>query len=69
LRKIFKTASIQKVFKRTMIDINLLRTDKGGNPEKVRISQRKRGGEKAVLLVDRVLELDDEWKKCKPLLM
>ncbi len=46
-----------------MIDINLLRVDKGGNPEAVKISQRKRGGEKAVLLVDQVIALDDEWKK------
>jgi seryl-tRNA synthetase len=46
-----------------MIDINLLRTDKGGNPDLVRESQRKRGGPKAVELVDKVLSLDEEWKK------
>ena len=50
---------------RTMIDINLLRVDKGGNPELVKSSQRKRGGEKAVELVDHVIALDDEWKKGK----
>ena len=45
------------------IDINLLRKDKGGNPDLVRASQRKRGGEKAVLLVDEVIAMDDEWIK------
>ncbi|KAI8912082.1 hypothetical protein DFJ77DRAFT_432340 [Powellomyces hirtus] len=48
-----------------MIDINLLRTDKGGNPELVRESQRKRGGDKAVKLVDEVIALDDDWKKAR----
>jgi seryl-tRNA synthetase len=48
-----------------MIDINLLRVDKGGNPDLVRESQRKRGGEKAVALVDQVIELDNEWKSAR----
>ncbi|OAJ44316.1 serine-tRNA ligase [Batrachochytrium dendrobatidis JEL423] len=48
-----------------MIDINLLRADKGGNPELIRESQRKRGGDAAALLVDQVLTLDDEWKKAR----
>ncbi|KAJ3270095.1 Cytosolic seryl-tRNA synthetase [Terramyces sp. JEL0728] len=48
-----------------MIDINLLRVDKGGNPDLVKESQRKRGGEKAVALVDEVMQLDDEWKKSR----
>jgi seryl-tRNA synthetase len=43
------------------IDINLLRTDKGGNPNLVRESERKRGGDPK--LVDLVIQLDDEWKK------
>ena len=46
-----------------MIDINLLRADKGGNIEQVRESQRKRGGASKVALVDQVISLDDEWKK------
>ncbi|TPX37975.1 serine---tRNA ligase [Synchytrium microbalum] len=46
-----------------MIDINLLRVDKGGNPDLVRESQRKRGGR--VELVDEVIALDDEWKKAR----
>ncbi|KAJ3020023.1 Cytosolic seryl-tRNA synthetase [Thoreauomyces humboldtii] len=48
-----------------MIDINLLRTDKGGNPDLVKESQRKRGGDKAVALVDEVIALDDDWKKAR----
>jgi seryl-tRNA synthetase len=43
------------------IDINLLRAEKGGNPTLVKESQRKRGGQKAVDLVDQVLLLDKEW--------
>ena len=46
-----------------MIDINLLRTDKGGNPDLVKESQRKRGGGAKVDLVDEVIKLDDEWKR------
>ncbi|KAJ3167299.1 Cytosolic seryl-tRNA synthetase [Geranomyces variabilis] len=48
-----------------MIDINLIRADKGGNVDLVRESQRKRGGEKAVALVDEVIALDDDWKKAR----
>ena len=44
-----------------MIDINLLRESKGGDPQAVRDSQRKRGGEEAVKLVDEVIQLDAEW--------
>ena len=43
------------------IDINLLRVEKGGNPTLVKESQRKRGGQKAIDLVDEVLALDKEW--------
>jgi len=46
-----------------MLDINLFRTDKGGNPEKIRESQRRRGAK--VELVDQVIELDNIWKKGK----
>ncbi|KAI8909647.1 hypothetical protein EDD86DRAFT_190508 [Gorgonomyces haynaldii] len=46
-----------------MIDINLLRKDKGGNPDLIKESQRKRGGQKAVDLVDEVMQLDQEWIK------
>ncbi|KNE67576.1 serine-tRNA ligase [Allomyces macrogynus ATCC 38327] len=43
------------------IDINLLRTDKGGNPALVRESERKRGNDPK--RVDQVIALDEEWKK------
>lgn len=46
-----------------MLDINLFRKDRGGNPELVRESQRRRF--KDVGLVDQVLELDAEWRKVR----
>jgi seryl-tRNA synthetase len=47
-----------------MLDINLLREEKGGRPDVVRESQRKRGA--SVALVDEVIELDNQWRKGKP---
>lgn len=44
-----------------MLDINLFRVDKGGNPEVVRESQRKRGA--SVEVVDEIIALDREWVK------
>lgn len=44
-----------------MLDINLFRVDKGGNPEVVRESQRKRGA--SVAVVDEIIALDREWVK------
>ena len=44
-----------------MIDINLLRVSKGGNPELVKQSQLKRGGPEKAKLVDKVIELDADW--------
>ena len=44
-----------------MLDINLFREDRGGNPELVRESQRRRFAD--VGLVDKVLEHDEEWRK------
>lgn len=43
-----------------MLDINLFREDRGGNPELVRESQRRRF--KDTTLVDKVLELDSQWR-------
>jgi len=45
-----------------VLDIELFRADKGGDPEKIRESQRKRF--KDVTLVDRVVETDTRWRKC-----
>jgi len=42
-----------------MLDINLFRADKGGNPDLIRESQRKRGG--SVEVVDEIIALDKEW--------
>mgnify|MGYP000981531593 CR=1 FL=1 len=43
------------------IDINLLRTEKGGDPELVKKSQRDRFADET--LVDQVIELDEQWRK------
>ena len=42
------------------IDINLLREEKGGNPDMVRESQRRRHAD--VGLVDVVIDLDKRWR-------
>lgn len=45
-----------------MLDITEFRSDKGGNPEIIRESQRRRHAK--VELVDEVIELDQQWIKC-----
>ncbi|KAL2229817.1 UNVERIFIED_CONTAM: Serine--tRNA ligase [Sesamum indicum] len=44
-----------------MLDINLFREEKAGNPEKIRESQRRRFAK--VDLVDEVIELDKVWRQ------
>ncbi|KAF5454009.1 hypothetical protein F2P56_023710 [Juglans regia] len=44
-----------------MLDINIFRVEKGGNPDLIRESQRRRFAN--VQLVDEVIELDKEWRK------
>ncbi|XP_024533912.1 serine--tRNA ligase [Selaginella moellendorffii] len=44
-----------------MLDINLVRQEKGGDPERVRESQRRRYA--SVELVDEVIQIDKEWRK------
>lgn len=46
-----------------MLDIDLLRADKGGQPNLVKESQRKRY--KNEELVDRVVKDDLEWRQSK----
>lgn len=46
-----------------MLDINIFREDRGGDPNIVRESQRRRYAD--VSLVDRVLEWDGEWRKVR----
>jgi hypothetical protein len=55
-----------------MLDINLFRKEKGGDPELVRESQRRRFAdakpdeiEKNVGLVDEVIALDEAWRQSK----
>jgi seryl-tRNA synthetase len=43
------------------LDINLFRTDKGGNPDLVRESQRRRYA--PVETVDEIIALDKDWIK------
>lgn len=43
------------------IDINLLRVERGGDPEKVRESQRRRFA--SVDLVDEVISIDEIWRR------
>lgn len=44
-----------------MLDILLFRTP-GGDPERVRESQRRRNAD--VSLVDKVIKLDEDWRRC-----
>ncbi|GAB2294280.1 hypothetical protein Dimus_038291 [Dionaea muscipula] len=44
-----------------MLDINLFREDKGGNPELIRESQRRRFAD--VAIVDEIIALDVEWRR------
>lgn len=48
-----------------VLDLDLFRTDKGGDPELVRETQRKRF--KDVTLVDKLVAVDTEWRKCERL--
>lgn len=47
-----------------MLDINLFREEKGGNPELVRESQRRRYA--SVEIVNEVIRLDKEWRQRMP---
>ncbi|KAL2934754.1 Serine--tRNA ligase [Bienertia sinuspersici] len=44
-----------------MLDINLFRVEKGGKPEIIRESQRRRFAD--VNIVDEIIHLDEEWRK------
>lgn len=49
-----------------VLDIDLFRTDKGGDPEKMRENQRRRYKDEK--LVDLIVEKDNQWRQCKFLL-
>jgi len=44
-----------------MLDINLFRVNKGGNPDLIKESQKKRGA--SVEIVDEIVDLDSQWVK------
>ena len=44
-----------------MLDLDLFRADKGGDPEKMRDLQRKRYKKPEV--VDQILEADEKWRR------
>jgi len=44
-----------------MLDINLFRVNKGGNPDLIKESQKKRGA--SVEIVDEIVDLDNQWVK------
>ncbi|XP_037540323.1 serine--tRNA ligase, cytoplasmic isoform X1 [Nematolebias whitei] len=46
-----------------VLDLDLFRTDKGGDPEIIRETQRKRF--KDATLVDKLVAADTEWRKCR----
>ena len=50
-----------------VLDLELFRTDKGGDPDKIRDSQAKRF--KDVTLVDKVVDADTEWRKRESILV
>jgi hypothetical protein len=55
----------KSTLKRKMVlDINLFRAEKGGTPDLIRASEKKRGNDGSN--VDKVIELDEVWRKCKP---
>ena len=44
-----------------VLDLDLFRADKGGNPDMLRENQRKRFKDPG--LVDQVIEYDEQWRK------
>ena len=44
-----------------VLDIDEFRTEKGGNPDKIRENQRKRYCD--VSMVDKIVEADEKWRK------
>lgn len=50
-------------FTRMVLDLDLFRADKGGDPEKIRENQSKRY--KDTKLVDEIVEADTKWRKCE----
>ena len=49
-----------------VLDLDLFRADKGGDPEKIRENQGKRY--KDATVVDKIIEVDTKWRKRKSVL-
>eukprot|EP00250_Pteridium_aquilinum_P021276 c2507_g1_i1 orf=151-1584(+) len=48
-----------------MLDLNLFRAEKGGNPDIIRESERRRKGAAGAAIVDEIIKLDAEWRQCQ----
>lgn len=59
----FLVAYPYQIKSKMVLDIELFREDKGGDPKKIKENQAKRF--KDVTLVDKVVEADTRWRKCK----
>lgn len=46
-----------------VLDLDLFRPEKGGDPEKIRVNQKKRFDDES--LVDKVVDNDLKWRQCK----
>lgn len=58
-----KSRSVLINFIIMVLDVDLFRSDKGGNPDKIRDNQKKRF--KDIGLVDLIVENDLKWRQCK----
>ena len=58
-----KVRKFSSSFARMVLDLDLFRADKGGNPDVIRENQKKRF--KDVGMVENVIEADTKWRKCK----
>lgn len=56
-----------RVYSKMVLDIEIFRDDKGGDSKKIKENQAKRY--KDVTKVDRVVEVDSRWRKCKILVI
>ena len=59
-----ESLDLDKKYKPTwkmVLDLDLFRADKGGDPEKMRELQRKRYKKPEV--VDKILEADEKWRR------
>ena len=63
LFSLYSTPSVSETRREihTMLDINLFRVEKGGNPEIIRESQRRRFAN--VDIVDEIIAIDKQWRQ------